>query len=242
MHLLNNFIEKALAILYPNRCLNCRKIITSKYFCKDCKDLPNYIKVNTCTGCGLPQKHCACKWNFYYFDDMISCFEADEATKKSFYSFKFGGDISGGKFFATEMAERLKWHPDYLDISIITAVPSHKSTIIDRGYDQVRVLAKHISKLTKTKYSPLLYQPKKSPKQHQSSDIAERFLNVTGKYSVFKSVDLKDKIILLVDDIKTTGATLSQCARELKLAGAERVIAISALTVYPKEKKDEKSD
>ena len=43
---------------------------------------------------------------------------------------------------------------------------------------------------------------------------------------------------MLVDDIKTTGATLSQCARELKFAGAKRVIAISALTVYPKAKED----
>ena len=242
MRLLNDFIEKSVALLFPNRCLNCRKITTLKYFCKDCKELPNYIKVKICTSCGLPKKHCACKWNFYYFDEMISCFEADEATKNSFYSFKFGGDFWGGNFFSTKMTERIKQHPNYLDISIITSVPSHRSTVYERGYDQVKALAKNISKLTKIEYIPLLYQTKKSPKQHQSANIAERFSNVSGKYSIFKNVDVKDKIVLLVDDIKTTGATLSQCARELKLAGAERVIAVSALTVYPKEKKEKTED
>lgn len=238
MRLLNNLTEKAVALLFPNRCLNCRKITTLKYFCKDCKDAPNYITVKTCIRCGLPKKHCACRWNFYYFDEMLSCFEADEATKNSFYSFKFGGILSGGKFFSFEMAKRLKQHPDYLDFSIITSVPSHKSTVYERGYDQVKVLAKHIAKLTKIKYKPLLYQSKKVPKQHESDSISERFSNVSGKYSVFKNVDIKNKNILLVDDIKTTGATLSQCARELKLAGAERVVAISALTVYPKDKEE----
>ena len=236
MHLLSNFIEKAVALVYPNRCLNCRKITTLKYFCKDCVNSTKPITVKACNRCGLPKKHCACKWNFYYFDEMISCFEADEATKRSFYSFKFGRNLSGGKFFSAKMVERLKLHPDYLDFNVIISVPSHRSTVNDRGYDQVKVLAKNIAKTTKINYASLLCQPQKSAKQHESSNISERFLNVSGKYSVLKNADVKDKIVLLVDDIKTTGATLSQCARELKLAGAEKVIAITALTVFPKEK------
>lgn len=242
MRLFSNFIEKAVALLFPNRCLNCQKITTLKYFCKACGDVTKRIFLKICPDCGLPEKHCACRWNFYYFDEMISCFEADEATKRSFYSFKFGGNLSGGNFFSLEMAERLKNHPDYLDFEIITSVPSHRSTTANRGYDQVKVLANNIAKILKIKYTPILYQPKKSPKQHESSNIAERFLNVSGKYSVLKGADVKDKLILLVDDIKTTGATLSQCARELKLAGAKRVIAISALTVYPKSKADKKEN
>ena len=238
MRLLNNFIEKAIAVLFPRHCLNCHKLITTGYFCKACSNTPNYITVKTCSECGLPKQKCVCKWNFYYFDEIISCFEADEATKRSFYSFKFGGDLSGGKFFSTEMSERLKLHPDYLDFSVITSVPSHKSTVSERGYDQVKALAKNIAKLNKLNYVQLLYQPKKTPKQHQSADIAERFINVSGKYSVYENADTKDKTVLLVDDIKTTGATLSQCARELKLAGAERVVAITALTVYPKDKEE----
>ena len=78
MHLLINVLEKVAAILYPSRCLNCRKIITEKYFCDDCKDVVARITVKTCPKCGLPQKFCACKWNFYYFDEIISCLESDD--------------------------------------------------------------------------------------------------------------------------------------------------------------------
>lgn len=238
MRLLSKFLEKVLSIIFPNRCLCCRKITTNQYFCKDCTEVAAYITVKTCQSCGLPQKHCECKWNFYYFDEIISCFEANEETKKSFYSFKFGGNLLGGRFFSTEMAKRVKENPTYLDIDVITSVPCHKSTRRERGYDQVKILAKDISKIIKIKYLPLLYQPKKLPKQHETKDIADRFLNVSGKYMLRKKSDVRDKIVLLVDDIKTTGATLSQCARELKLAGAAEVIVVSALTVYPKEKKE----
>ena len=216
-----------------------KKIITEKYFCKDCKDVIARITVKTCPKCGLPRKICACKWNFYYFDEIISCLESDDATKNSFYSFKFGGVFAGGRFFASEMGEKLKTYPAYDDINLITSVPSHKSAHHTRGYDQVKVLAKNLSKIIKKEYIPLLRQPKKSPKQHETTGISERFANVVNKYTTRKNANIKNKTILLVDDIKTTGATLSQCARELKLAGAKKVIAISALTVYPKGKNDQ---
>lgn len=239
MHSLIDFFEKAVNIIYPLHCLGCNKLITQKYFCDDCKELINHITVKTCPKCGLPNKQCVCRWNFYYFDENIACLESDEATKTSFYSFKFRGNYVGGRYFASEMAERIKNHPFYYDIDLVTSVPSHKSALRKRGYDQVKVLAKNISKIIQREYVSLLCQPKKSPKQHETTQISERFENVVNKYTARKNEYIKNKTILLVDDIKTTGATLSQCARELKLAGAKRVIAISALTVYPKEKNNE---
>ena len=241
MRLLNNLADRIISFLYPKRCLGCDKIISRKYFCKACEENIKYITVKTCSDCGLPMKHCACKHNFYYFDEMISCFEGNEETKQAFYSFKFRGNYLGGRFFAKEMAKRVKQSPSFENFDIVTSVPSHKSTVREREYDQVAVLAKHIAKEIKIKYKPILRQPKRSVKQHESVGIDKRFENVKSKYSLIKRSNIKDKTVLLVDDIKTTGATLSQCARELKLAGAHRVCVVTALTIYPKPKEENKS-
>ena len=239
MRLPIKILEKTIDIIYPRRCLNCKKIIPKDYFCENCDGLVSHITVKTCAKCGMPLKLCACKWNFYYFDEIISCFESDKVTKNSFYSFKFGGNLVGGRFFAEEMAKRIKEHSVFSNIDFIASVPMHRSSLKERGYDQAKSLAKNISREIKKEYVTLLWQPKKSPKQHETTVISERFSNVFEKYKTVKKADIKDKNILLVDDIKTTGATLSQCARELKLAGAKSVVAISALTVYPKKGEDD---
>ena len=74
MFFLNKCTEYLLDIFFPRRCLKCNKITTNKYFCEGCKDAVAYIKVKTCKKCGLPLKHCACKWNFYYFDEITHFF------------------------------------------------------------------------------------------------------------------------------------------------------------------------
>ena len=209
----------------------CNKIIQGKYFCRDCDGKIAPIKIKTCLSCGQVLSKCSCKRNFYYFDEMVSCFEADENTKTTFYSFKFGGNFFGGKYFAEEMIKHIKKKLDYTDIDIITPVPSHKSAKQEKEYDTAEVLAKQISKALHIPFKRLIIQPKKVPKQHETEGFAERYNNVKGKYSVKKRANIKNKTILLVDDIKTSGATLSECARELKLSFAGKVIGVTALTV-----------
>ena len=240
MRLLTDTLEKAVALIFPNRCLVCEKITPLKYFCNDCLPAPELIGLKTCKKCGLLIKDCSCKFNFYYFDSIISCLEADEKCKEAFYAYKFYGNVTGSRFFYEKMAQRIKEDYQDLKIDIVTFVPSHKSSVNERGFDQVKILAKGLAKLIKVKYRPLLCQPKKSQKQHKTVTVDERFRNVEGKYRFCGKSSIKGKTILLVDDIKTTGATLSQCAKELKLSGAEKVIVITALTVYPKNKDKEK--
>ncbi|MBQ5765226.1 MAG: hypothetical protein IIW03_03675 [Clostridia bacterium] len=74
--------------------------------------------------------------------------------------------------------------------------------------------------------------------QHEAETFEQRYQNVKNKYKIKKSAKIKGKSVLLIDDIKTTGATLSECARELKLAGAKTVIVASALTIPSKKRKE----
>lgn len=235
--MLTRIKDAAIKIFYPYHCLCCGKIIAEKYFCKDCCGAVQPIKKKICSDCGMLEKDCVCKWNFYYFDEMISCFEGTEDTKKAFYSYKFYDNYVGGEFFANEMSKRVRTKSFEYDIDLITAVPSHCSAASERQYDPVKYLAKYISNAEKIPFNQVLVQPKKVEKQHESKRFEDRYINVKNKYRVRKNANLDGKTVLLVDDIKTTGATLSECARELKLAGAQKVIAVSAVTIFSPEKK-----
>ena len=237
--MLTNLIERFLRIVYPNRCLICQKITSGKYFCPNCKDLAPPIKIKTCPDCGQVTEDCACKFYFYYFDEIISSFEGSDNVKKAFYSFKFKGNYQGYKYFADEMVARIKSKMSIIDFDVITAVPSHKSDKVTRDYNTAYVIAKYISHKVKLPFKMVLYQPNAVLKQHETETFEQRYQNVKNKYRVKKSADLKGKTVLLVDDIKTTGATLSECARELKLAGVKCVIAASSVTI-PSGKRKEK--
>lgn len=237
--MLTNLIERFLRLIYPNKCLICQKIINEKYFCAECLGKAKPIKIKTCPDCGLVTEDCACKFYFYYFDEIVSSFEGSDDVKNAFYSFKFKGNYCGYKYFADEMANRIKAKMSVIDFDFITAVPSHKSNKTTRDYDTAYVIAKHISHKVKLPFKMVLYQPNVVLKQHDTETFEQRFQNVKNKYRIKKGADIKGKTILLIDDIKTTGATLSECARELKLGGAKAVIASSALTI-PSAKRKEK--
>lgn len=235
---MTNIIERFLNTIFPNKCLLCKKIINQNYFCNDCKGRVQPIKIKTCPDCGQVLEDCACKYYFYYFDEMVSSFEGSDNTKKAFYSFKFYDNYQGYKFFANEMVNRIKSKTSVINIDFITAVPSHKSNKVTRDYDTANVLARYVARRVKLPFKKVLYQPYMVPKQHEADTFEERYQNVKDKYHIKKGAKLKGKTVLLIDDIKTTGATLSECARQLKLGGANMVIAASAVTMPSKKRKE----
>jgi ComF family protein len=103
-------------------------------------------------------------------------------------------------------------------------VPIHKKRLKKRGYNQSSLIAKAVAKALKVKFiNNLLYKIKNTVPQSSLSE-KERKLNVRRAYIVRNSQMIKDKIVLLIDDIYTTGATVEECSKELKEAGAKDVI------------------
>ena len=98
---------------------------------------------------------------------------------------------------------------------------------LERGYNQSEILAKEISKYFTSKFiTNVLYKFKKS-KVQSTLKLDERRKNVLGTYLIKNSDKIKGKTILLVDDIYTTGATASECAKMLKTNGARKVIVVT---------------
>ena len=217
------------AFFFPNVCFSCGKIIDEgKHFCKDCElGLLDIDPETACPFCGIEKPDCDCAYSVYYFTGIASCYYNEGAAKNTVYKFKLGHKDYYGEFLAKKMTDDLKAKFGDIGFDYITCVPSSPGSLVKRGFDQTKLLAKHIGKNIDipVKTGVLGCRPF-VPSQHESN-YKERFDNVKGKYYIKKHI--KAENVLLVDDIKTTGATLDACARELLYSGAKRVYCLTVL-------------
>lgn len=105
-------------------------------------------------------------------------------------------------------------------------MPLFHKDLTQRGYNQSKLLAENIGNYLKLAYLETLLKIKNNQKQRNLS-ANQRYLNVKRAYSCLNSAMIKDKTILLCDDIITTGSTLSECADILIHAGAANVFCVT---------------
>ena len=224
MKLLDAFFE----LLYPPKCIVCDEPILSYGYCQQCKGKIVPISETMCLQCGCESKFCECKKRIYHFDGITTPYFNEEYARQAVYDLKFSRKFNCVKPFSKEMAKCIKKSYGLENIDLICCVPASKKTMYERGFNQSDLFAKEISEILNIEYNAnLLVKKSKTKTQHRIRNIEDRFANVRDGYkSVF---DLKGKNILLVDDIKTTGASLDECARQLKFSGAENVYSVVAL-------------
>ena len=163
------------------------------------------------------QRLCEEKKNF---DIARSVFVYVEFSKNIIHKYKFQNKRGYYKFFSRLLSNVIK---DYInDVDYITYVPMRYWSILRRGYNQSAMMALFLSNKHKIKIIPLLKKKKKTINQHKIENYYDRIENLKNAFSATK--DLRDKKILLVDDIMTTGTTVDECAKALKKNGARCVI------------------
>ncbi|MCL2312917.1 MAG: hypothetical protein FWC41_10620 [Firmicutes bacterium] len=123
------------------------------------------------------------------------------------------------------MASTVKSCFKYEKFDYVTYVPMYKDN--SKSYNQSEILAKKVSKILQFPFEICLKKTKKN-KVQRGLNFQERQLNVKGVYKSVKS--LKNKKILLCDDVVTTGATLSECVKELSKSGAKVICVTAAYT------------
>jgi ComF family protein len=110
-----------------------------------------------------------------------------------------------------------------LPTDVLVPVPLHSKRLKERGYNQSGLLARELSKLTGI---PLiedsLVRQRYAGPQARTTSVTERQSNVSGAFTCRNRI-LKDKAVLLIDDVSTSGTTLDACADELKKSGAVSV-------------------
>lgn len=171
-----------------------------------------------------------CREYKLYFDANYAPFTYRGSVEGAIKRFKFTRRMWYGKYFAAFMAEELadkRIRADY-----ILYPPINRDTYRKRGYNQSEILARNLSKKLEIPYIKNgIYKICENEKQSLQK-LSTRFSNVRGVFGVKPQAaeKIKDKNIVFVDDILTTGATASECAKILKKAGAKTVISVTAAT------------
>lgn len=222
---------------FPNTCISCGDIIQEdEYFCDYCYDKLERVDITKiCLKCAASKKNCECKNRLFYYNGMIAPFYTRFSAKDAMYRYKFQKQERNVKFFANQISIMVKTVYGDIDFDAVVPVPLSFRKRLNRGFNQAEVLAKEISKILGIPViNGLLYCKGKRTNQHETKDIKQRFKNVQGLYGY--RYKIKGKIVLLVDDIKTTGATLNECARQLILSGADKVYCVTGLITERKKK------
>ncbi|MBO5332625.1 MAG: ComF family protein [Clostridia bacterium] len=229
--------ETLLWMFFTKHCLYCNKVVDRKSdVCEDCRENLPIIKDEKCKYCGVEKIRCNCKNHRKGYDGISAPFYYEKNIRESIRLLKFNGKDFIANQLSDDMAESVK--SDFKDIvfDMICFVPFSKGNKLTRKYNPSELLAKHLSKKLEIPLKPTLTKLYENENQRNLS-MMERIGNVFGVFDVVEDADIKDKTILLVDDVKTTGATLSNCAWILKIRGAKNVYCATVAITPPKKDK-----
>ena len=212
---LNKITDNLLGVFFPRKCPFCGKLTGKTLLCETCgAALPRCEEIRQGADFGR------CTAPLYY----------EGPVRDAILAFKFKAKLGGldafGRLMAQTAAERYSGEFD-----AITWVPVSKKRLKKRGFDQARYLT--ASMCVDWHVAPLetLRKVTDNPPQSGLDDAAARRTNVLDVYEAVSPEQFAGKRLLLVDDICTTGATLGECARVLKAAGAAEVLCLTLAMV-----------
>lgn len=204
------FLNNLLDLLYPPKCPFCGHLLEKgELLCPECQS-----KLPWLSGA-------AAERTVELTGGCVSVLEYDERVKKAVHGFKFYGKSARSETFGLLIAQCVREHD--LAAEMVTWTPLSKRRLRKRGYDQAQLLAEKVGRELGLPVARTL-EKKHRPAQSGLNDEAQRRANVLGAYTAVNVESFRGKRLLLIDDVTTTGSTLSECAKTLRLAGAESVV------------------
>lgn len=230
-------------IFSVHKCVGCRKILDGKdferAFCPACREGYLASKMAICPECSLSAEECRC------MPPLLKKSKVKSLRKLFFYSKEKGSEPQNRLIYylkrnksrrvsadlAIELFALLKKElarSEPCAELIIVSVPRSRGALFEHGFDQSVILAGELSKISKIEYSNAL-KGRGMRKYQKKLTAGERLKNVKGRIFVDKteSERISGRSVILLDDVVTTGASLSACASILLDAGAKEVFAIA---------------
>ena len=236
------FHNGILDIIYPPRCHICRKFLRTDRIRKDRKTLPicraclnNFSEITSphCPVCSRPfdtaigdDHPCeGCLRHRPLYDRLGAPYLYDGVIMEAVHALKYGGrtglvDALGPVFvsFAKDWLEK--------DESVIMPVPLHPKRLRERGFNQSLLLARQVASAMHAELDYLSLRRIRYTKPQAGLKSDERRKNVRRAFGLANGINVKNRTVILVDDVATTGNTLNECARVLKKDGCKKVLCL----------------
>lgn len=207
------FLEKALEFIFLPSCGVCGKL-GEGYLCTKCeKELEKYV-IAPADKYPVQRRE---------NDTILHVFAYKDLVRNLIISYKFNDKSYLYKTFCEFMVKNKKVFDFIKSYDIIIPVPIHKKRMKERGYNQSELIAKELARISQIKcYTDILIKTKNNkPQSTLSGDLRKE--NVKNVYKLRNQEKIKNKKVLLLDDIYTTGATVTECIKELQKANVEKI-------------------
>src|SRR3954454_7889066 len=233
----SELFQAAVSLLYPAACAICGKNIRAgEYLCDGCEAKLSHIVAPFCETCSEPFEGsihsaftCAnCAHRTIYFDSAVAAYRGRGIVREVIHQFKYARQIHLRDLVARWLRaalddERLR----DCNFDYVVPVPLHPARERERGFNQASLLSELLSAQTSIPSKCVLDRVRYTTTQ-TALDRRQRIENLHNAFRLRKNVDVRGLHVLLIDDVLTTGSTLSECARVLKRAGAKSVHAVTA--------------
>ena len=231
----HDIIKKA--FYYPKwRCVCCGKeVFNGEYVCEDCqKNLP-FIEGAICSHCGrkviASEAYCStCKNRLTATDKARSVFNYEKPISVLLKRAKYENARYLLSFFAEYMSSA--YFKNYFNADALCFVPMTDKSLRRRGYNQSKILADEISEKTGVTVIDVIDKVLETKRQAKLS-AEQRRKNLLNAFKITDRKLVKDKNLLIIDDVTTTGSTEEAIAIKLKKAGAKTVSLLTAASVPP---------
>lgn len=202
--------DRILHILFPPKCILCKRVLSENEtdLCRNCREnQPEF------SGRKIKLSFLAQWTGVWYYKENV---------RQSILRYKFGNRRSYAQSYGRLLAMKLM-NEGWENPELLTWVPISRRRKRTRGYDQTELLGQAVAAELGIELTPTLIKTRHTKPQSTIGGISQRKANILGAYRVIDPNLVKSKRILLLDDILTTGATASECARILLTAGAKEV-------------------
>ncbi len=228
---------KQFDLFFPHRCAFCGHATNEKSgICFNCAGKLPLIEGEICLNCGHKTEDCVCNNRRKYYDGVTAPLYYSEFSRLSVLRIKNYRKFGGKNTLVRLVSAAVKNNFDNIGFDLLTSVPMTPFDKSVRGFNQSELLGKLLARKLDIPYNGSILSKIYDTRPQKELKAFERLGNVSGVFHIENPSKITGKTVLLFDDIITTGSTVNECAKMLKIYGAEKVYVCSVLLTKQKNK------